>query len=58
MAARGGRNTILREENEELKEDQLTAEAQIKKLEQLKSAFQSALKRKQVSVGTLRSSVL
>ena len=31
MAAQGGRNTILREENEELKEDQLVVDAWIKK---------------------------
>ena len=33
MAAQSGKNTILRKENEELKEDQLVANARIKKLE-------------------------
>ena len=34
IAAQGGMNTIIWQDNEELKEDQLVAEAQIKKLEQ------------------------
>ena len=33
IAAQSGKNTILRKENEELKEDQLVANARIKKLE-------------------------
>ena len=62
IATQGGKNTILQEEiqelKEELKEDRLVSKAQIKTPKQLQSATQSASKRKQVSVNALSNYIV